>query len=232
MKISIVVLTYNGWRYTHQLLMDIKQNCKDVHEVIVVDNGSEDSNVRQGLEFWLGLKVLPLKVCELAKNRGFIGGMNYGLKKATGDVVALVSNDVRIFSPNLLTVIEEEFTKDPLILLGSTLYVHDTGWNTFPNPNDYEESIIYPYVEGYFVVATKGFWKLTGGFDERYAPSDFEDVDLSTQAVVKLGCSLRKIPDGMVEHLAGRTYGYTDERRNRTTINRKKFADKWGLNAE
>lgn len=222
MRISIVVLTYNGYKYTHQLLMDIKQNCKNVYEVIVVDNGSEDINVKQGLEFWLGLNVLPLKVCELAKNRGFVGGMNYGLTKATGDVVVLLSNDVRIYSSSFLTVIEEEFAKDKLILLGATLYEHDTGWNSF-------DGKIYPYVEGYFLAATKGFWKLSGGFDERYAPSDFEDVDLSTQAVQHFCCTLKKIPGGMVEHLVGKTYGYTDERRNRTVANRAKFAKKWGI---
>src|SRR5512145_1260355 len=95
LKVSVVVLTYNGYDYTHQLLMDIKEKCLP-YEVIVVDNASEDPHVQQGLEFWLGLRVLPLKVVYLKHNRGFIGGMNYGISKATGDVVVVLSNDVRI----------------------------------------------------------------------------------------------------------------------------------------
>lgn len=223
-KISIVILCYNGYGYTHQLLMDIKQHCKGVHEVLVIDNASEDDHVVEGLNFWLGLKVLPLRVISLKHNRGFIGGMNYGIKKAVGDVVLVFSNDVRIQSPEFLEEVSLQFETDKKILLGSSLYTHDTGWNKFGIK-------IFPYMEGYFLGATKKAWQEWDGFDERYSPSDYEDVDLSTRAI-KEGYKLVKLPDGMIKHLGGRTYGYNDERLARTKANRILFAHKWGVDCE
>lgn len=218
-KVSIVILCYNRYDLTHQLLMDIKQHCSQAYEVIVVDNASEDSNVANGLEFWLSLNVLPLKVVSLRNNRGFIGGMNYGLSKATGDIVVLLSNDVRItggyFWGDLISV----FRENDKTLLGGILYSHDTGWNVFKDK-------IFPYVEGWFLAATKEFWNVVGGFEEMYAPSDFEDVHLSTQAI-EMGYTLQTI--GGIQHLGAKTYGYNSERLARTNRNRELFAKYWGV---
>lgn len=219
--ISIVVLTYNHYDFTHQLLMDIKQHCVGVHEVIVVDNASEDENVEQGLNFWLGLNVLPLKVVRLTKNRGFVGGMNYGIEKAEGKLVAIFSNDIRIHTSNFIQLILNNFWRDSKIILGAECYTHDTGWNQFGGN-------IYPYMSGHFLVATKQFWGQVGGFDTRYAPSDYEDVDLSTTAL-QMGYDLIELPKGIVTHLGGGTYGYTTERLARTRNNQAKFIEKWGV---
>lgn len=220
-KISIVILCYNGYDLTHQLLSDVKQHCSQVHEVIVVDNASEDPSVARGLEFWLGMQILPLKVVNLRHNRGFIGGMNYGLSKATGDIVVLLSNDVRITGNTFWGDLVGVFREDKKSLVGGIVYQHDTGWNTFKNQ-------IFPYVEGWFLAATKEFWGQVGGFDEQFAPSDFEDIDLSTQAL-QMGYSLRTI-DG-IKHLGAKTYGYNSERLARTIQNKSLFATKWGVEA-
>jgi len=220
MKISIVILTYNGWDYVHQLLMDIQAHCQGVHEVVIVDNGSEDYSVMSGIFLWRSLHVLPIEFNSFASNRGFSYGANAGVEMATGDVVILLSNDTRINSDNFLKEIETRFTSDPNILLGQSLYEHDTGWNIFG-------SQLIPYVEGYCVIATKEFWS-NCKFDEIYSPSDYEDVDLSMQARVA-GYTLQQLPAGIISHLGGRTLGYTQERLERTKRNRSIFAKKWSL---
>jgi len=201
--------------------MDIKQHCKEVYEVIVVDNASEDPNVQAGLLFWHSLGVIPLRLTSLHKNRGFVGGMNYGLKMATGDIVILLSNDVRIHTDDLIDQVVFEIKRNEKVLIGANVYTHDTGWNCF---ND----TVYPYAEGWFLAATKNAWEEWDGFDERYAPSDFEDVHLSTRAI-KEGYRLIRLRPGIVEHLGARTYGYNPERLARTKLNREKFARYWGI---
>lgn len=218
-KISIVILGYNGWSMTHQLLMDVKQKCPQAYEVIVVDNASEDVNVQRGLEFWKGLDVLPLQVVTLKSNRGFIGGMNVGLKKATGDVIVLLSNDVRITGNSFWGDLATTFKASRRTLLGGIVYAHDTGWNVF-------KGRLFPYVEGWFLAATKEFWDIVGGLEEMYAPSDFEDVHLSTQAI-EMGYTLQTI--GGIQHLGAKTYGYNSERLERTNRNRLRFAKYWNV---
>lgn len=220
-KISIVILMYGGYQYTNQLLMDIKRNCKDVYEVLVIDNGSNDPVVSNGLQFWINLKVLPIRIITLHTNRGFIGGMNLGLKKAAGDVILLLSNDIRVESSDLLEEISMEIDRNKKILIGGDVYTHDTGWNSFNGK-------VFPYAEGYCLAATKKTWDDLDGFDVRYSPSDFEDVDLSTRAL-SMGYRLIRLRPGIVKHLGGKTYGYTDERRERTERNKSIFAKKWGL---
>ena len=221
-KVSVVVLTYNNYSYVHQLLMDLKQHCQDAYEVIVVDNASEDPNVKNGLEFWVGMGLTPpLWVFTLPKNRGFVGGMNYGLKQAKGDIIVLLSNDVRIWKDDLIEQVKSEIALNPMILIGANVYTHDTGWNFF---ND----TVYPYAEGWCLAATKEAWDDWGGFDERYAPSDYEDCDLSTRAI-KEGYRLIKLRPGIVEHLGAKTYGYNPERLARTNHNREQFMRKWGI---
>lgn len=222
--LSIVVLCYNRYELTHQLLSDIKQHCPKVGEVIVVNNGSEDPNVERGLEFWKGLKVLPLKLHHLDENQGFIGGMNFGIKRAQEELVAVISNDVRITSSRFSHLVVDNFNRDGHILLGATTYTQDTGWNRFGG-------VVHPYLSGHFLVATKEFWDITNGFDPRYAPSDYEDVDLSQQAL-QMGYDLIELPAGTIQHIGGGTYGYNPERFARTQRNRIKYAEKWGVPVE
>lgn len=217
--VSIVLLTYNGWSLTHQLLMDIKRHCYGVREVVVVDNGSDDVDVEDGLKFWMKTKVLPIRVETLAINKGFIGGANHGLQKALGKVACLLSNDVRIYSRRFMDNLVQTFREDEHTLTGGIVYRGNTGWNQFGG-------VVYPYVEGWCVATTRDNWKALEYFDTRFAPSDYEDVDLSTKAL-RLGMSLEQAPDGSIVHLGGKTYGYTDERRARTERNRKIFEEKW-----
>lgn len=221
-NISIAVLTYNGYDLTHQLLMDIKRNCANVHQVIVVDNASEDPAIRTGLDYWISLEVLPIEVHTLGKNRGFVGGMNYAKSvfSSSSDVGILLSNDVRVVSSNFLPEVGRVFSENENRLAGPTLYTQNTGWNMFGD-------VTVPYVEGYCLCASKKFWD-THEFDPIYSPSDFEDVDLSTQAV-RDGYELYQLRSGMVQHLGGRTFGYNEVRVARTKKNKKQFADKWSL---
>jgi GT2 family glycosyltransferase len=147
--------------------------------------------------------------------------MNRGIALATGDITIVLSNDVRILSKLFIPTVLREFERNPNILLGGELYTQDTGWNKFA------DDVVIPYVEGWCVIGNSDFFSVNQ-FDTIYGSSDFEDVDLSMQAVDD-GYELHKLPDGLIKHLGAKTYGYTDERRKRTIRNKKLFSEKWGL---
>lgn len=222
MKISLVVLTYNHWELTHQLLMDIKQHCQGVDEVLVVNNGSDDLDVYDGLKFWKKLKIFPIKVLHIQENCGFVRGANRGLKSASGDLIILFSNDVRIVNRHFMDDVRSFAALEIRSLFGGKLYTTDTGWNRFGD-------VIVPYIEGWCVGAFRQDWKTLQYFDDRYGLSDFEDVDLSMMAV-RLGFELMELNLGRsLVHLGARTFGYNPEREERTKHNRRLFARKWGL---
>lgn len=218
MTISFVIPCYNHWHLTHQLLFDIHSHCKGVDEVIVINNGSTEEEVGQGLGWWMDSKLLPLRVKRLADNVGFVRGSNYGLRSVTQDIGVLISNDVRIRGP-LHEIAKATLGLFSKIILGGKVYRSDTGWNTF-------DGRTFPYVEGWLLAAHTSTWKGLGYLDERYAPHDFEDVDFSTGAI-QAGYEIVEFPAGLVEHLTAQTLGYNPEREIITRSNQEKFRQKW-----
>lgn len=218
-KTSIVILNYDRWALVHQLLMDIYQKCslELIEEVLVVNNGCKQDESFTGLNWWMGTKMLPIKELRLEENVGFIGGFNAGLKKAKGDILIAVSNDVRIHQ-DVVNWINGCGPKE-LLFIGGRLLDWNTGWNTF-------DGRTYPYLEGWLLAAHKDVWKSLNYFDERYCPNDMEDVDISTTAI-DLGYSLVPLPEGYATHLGSQTYGYTPEREQITIRNKEKFRKKW-----
>lgn len=216
-KVSVVVLMYNRWDLTHQLLYDLFNHSRQVDEVVVLDNGSTEVS---GIEWWTGATMLPVTPVRLEQNVGFLRGANAGMAAAKGDHLVLLSNDVRVKGP-LVGMVRTSLNLFPKTILGGRVYTGDTGWNTF-------SGCTFPYAEGWLLACTKAAWKDIGGFDERFAPNDFEDVDFSTTAILK-GYQIQELPTGVAEHIGAQTIGYSPLRYSLTERNQKKFKEKWNL---
>ncbi len=215
MNVSVVIPQYNGWSMTHSLLYDLYNWCHGITEVLLVDNGSTE---KDGRDWWLlENKMLPLRVLSLKENIGFLRAANVGMREATGNIVILISNDVEI-REDIVTTIKKHLEK-PLTMVGGRLLSGDTGWNVFDNK-------VYPYLEGWLLACWKPDWKSFGGFDERFSPNDYEDVDLSTTAISK-GFTLVGLDSPEIAHKGASTIGYSPTREALTKINREKFRAKW-----
>jgi len=215
--VSIVIPSYDHWELTNQILTDLYNHClKDIDEVIVVNNGSTDPNVAEGMKHWFN-SAMPVKEFVIPKNIGFLRASNKGIEFAKGEIVVLISNDVRIESDNLILEIKR-LLKNKCLVSGK-LYNDSTGWNDFGGT-------IYKYGEGWLLAFTKETWKDLGGFDDRYAPNDYEDVDISTTALSK-GYTLVALDNVSLTHLGGKTLQYSPNRQALTETNREKFRDKW-----
>lgn len=217
MKFSFVIPTYNNYSLLHQLLFDIYKNCSPVHEIIITDDG-EDKETKNGMDWWTGL--LPVRYFRNIKRLGFLKNSNNGLTLASGDILCLVSIDVRIHK-DVVSMISKELDTYSKSLIGGRHLGFDTGWNTF-------QGQIFPYLEGWFLAATKEGWKEFGYFDERYSPNDMEDVDLSTTAI-SIGYALVEAPSEMLSHIGAQSIGYNPEREELTIRNKRKFEEKWVL---
>ncbi|UCC62304.1 MAG: glycosyltransferase [Anaerolineae bacterium] len=97
--VTIIILTWNGLRYTRECLTSLKDNTsldKDC-QVIVVDNGSTDGTVE-----FLG-KLDWITLIKNGRNLGFVRGNNIGIRAApaASDIV-LLNNDMVISQSNWL----------------------------------------------------------------------------------------------------------------------------------
>jgi len=220
MKVSVVIPQYKNMSLLHQVLWGLYSKCRDdIDEIIIVDDFSEDKDVYDYYDNGMMIGMFStIKVYRQKENAGFLKTCNFGVEKASGDVVVVLSNDVRIHR-NFVKVVKEIIEKDEKVLIGGKLLSGDTGWNTFDGKT-------FPYIEGWLVVCTKKAWEELGGFDEQYGSSDFEDVDLSTKAV-SLGYTLVELGNEVSHEHPASSYGYNPEREARTKRNRELFRKKW-----
>jgi GT2 family glycosyltransferase len=207
MKISIIIPHYEKSELTNALISQLRTHCSthDVH-VLVVDDGSPTP-----------YEIGNVQVARIDRNSGFLLASNLGLQFTDGDVKVVINNDVEVRG-DFIPMLEEKITQFPQALIGNFLQTGDTGWNRFDR--------IYPYLEGYFLAASAQVWEDLGGFDMRFVPNDYEDVDLSTQCYY-LGYPVISLNTPMLYHLGARTYGYNSQRLAITRANKEKFAKKW-----
>lgn len=193
------------------MIRDLFYNCSliDGDEILVVDNGSQEH--RAPYDY-------PVRELKIAENVGFLMASNMGMQQATGDILFLISNDVRVYK-DIVADARISIAPDNKIIMTGKVYWNDTGWNTFDGKT-------FPYAEGWLLGCTKKAWNDIGGFDPRYMPYDFEDVDFSTEALAR-GYILEPFSDGSVEHLGARTIGYNPERESITKAHREIFRTKW-----
>jgi glycosyltransferase involved in cell wall biosynthesis len=88
--ISVVVPVYNEEHYLRECLDAVLAQREPVHEVIVVDNGSDDGTLRivEGYADRVTLLHEPRRGVQHARNRG--------LDAATGDVIGRIDADTRL----------------------------------------------------------------------------------------------------------------------------------------
>lgn len=223
MKVSVVIPSYNNWQLTHSLLLNIYKHLPQDVEIIVVDDCSPEKGITEGLLWWkTTLLSVRLRTFVNDKNFGFLRTANFGVSKASGDVVILINTDVSINDSTLVPKILKALEHPEPTLVGCRLLSGDTGWNKDSN------GTIYPYLEGWLLAFKKDKWDEYGGFDLRYTQGDFEDVDISTTYLSHNG-NLISI-DMDVVHLGAQSYKYSPEREANTKLNQNRFFEKWSKN--
>lgn len=90
-SISVIIPTWNRADLLHSVLVSLKKQTRPPDQIIVVDNGSTDLTKNVTQEFGVDL-------VELSSNRGFAVAINEGLKRAEGEWVLLLNNDVLLQS--------------------------------------------------------------------------------------------------------------------------------------
>lgn len=229
MKISVVIPVYGNWDLVHSRLNELFHHVPLDTEIIVVDDASPDRDSIGILKWWKTESPLKdrLFIYKNEENIGFGGTCNRGAEiaiKHGAEGICLLSSDVAVLS-NFVSNVETILSLDKNVLIGGEVLYNDTGWNVLPGCG------VVPYANGWFIATHRDTWARLGGFDLRYSPFDYEDLDLSTTAwwegikIVPLGAKLRHASGKSVAH-------HPTARLQQTQKNRQLWIEKWSDRAE
>lgn len=221
MKLSILIVNYNGASYLGNCLRSIEQQVHLDHEVIVVDNASTDGScdlVKAGFP--------NVQLITGGKNLGFAGGNNLAAGEARGDYLLLLNPDT-ILLTDVNSAIEMMERQHNVGILGAKMvsgggeYRFSSGH--FPSPlrhlrfssmykkNGFFKHGNFPsgtgqghavdWVEGSFLLTRRSLWRKLGGMDEGYFMYG-EDLDYCRR-VYDLGFLTHYFPGIRYVHYGG-----------------------------
>lgn len=192
LKVSVVVLNYNGLHHLHDCfdsLMELDYPA-DKLELILVDNASKESP-RTMME-----REFPtVKLVMNDANHGFAGGSNIGAEHAAGDYVAFLNNDTRVdpgWIKHLVAAVTQDeetvcagsrilnWKGDSIDFIGAQLNFYGHGFQESFRSKDidkYSEKREMLFACGGAMLIDRAVFLDVGGFDSDYF-AFFEDVDL------------------------------------------------------
>ena len=238
--VSIIILTRNGLEYTKKCIESIFQMTKFPFEIIIVDNGSTDGTCEYLQN--LGRKIVLIRN---SSNLGFPKACNQGIRKARGDYICLLNNDVVVTEGWLEGLLECLESHTSIGMVGPM-----SNWVSGPqlviNPgySDMDEMHAFarefrkafrgrwfqlPRLVGFCLLMRRELIEKIGLLDERFGLGSFEDDDLSLRARLA-GYKLYCAGDVFVHHFGNKTYqGEKIDYNSLMEENRRKFLEKWGF---
>ncbi len=120
---SVVIPNWNGRdlleKYVPSILAALGPNPR--HELIVVDNASNDGSVAFLQASFPQVRVLPLE-----RNYGFGGGSNRGIEAARNDIVVLLNSDMRVAGDFLQPLLDGFHSPDVFAVSCQILFADPT----------------------------------------------------------------------------------------------------------
>jgi GT2 family glycosyltransferase len=206
MKISIVIVNYNGAAYLENCINSIFQSQfnQDEIEIIIIDNASVDKSIEL-LESTYNNKITLIKNTE---NKGFSTANNQGFKLAKGEFVFILNNDT-IIKPDTLSQLVIYMEKNPEIGAIQPMLLNADETPQYPGSAlghwKYKSEIPKPvsFLCGAAIFISREFLLELNGFDENFFFYN-EDLDLSKR-ILKKGKPLIYLPTAKVIHLGGQS---------------------------
>ena len=222
--ISVVIVNFRGWKRLSQCLdsLDVIKDSRFSHEVIVVDNNSDDGMIDNFRHSFPKFTFILNH-----GNYGFANGCNLGAKNSFGSYLLFLNPDTIVTGEALFRMLEEVRVRKPFSIIscsqmkengseerpyGSFLSPFNlTGWLRainkivlrrkevfFPQTEKY----LYPdWVSGSVIMMSKESYNGLGGWDDDFWMY-FEDVDLCRRAGLNNG-EIVLIKTVCVEHNHG-----------------------------
>lgn len=210
-KLSLVIPNYNGKTLLKKNLPGVLKACQEWAEtgweVIVVDDASTDDSVA-----FLKENYPQIKIVTHEKNKRLAAACNSGVKKAKGEIIVLLNNDVspepgflkpllkHFKNPKVFAVgcKEKDVRQGRLVYSGRGLGEFKRGFFFHRRAKNQNKKDTLWTVGGSMAVNRKK-WLELGGMDTLFRPAYYEDIDLSWRARKK-GWRVLFEPRSVVNH--------------------------------
>jgi GT2 family glycosyltransferase len=241
-SVTVVIPVYGKLSYTLRCLRSIAITWSYTINptIVVVDDCSPDDSV-----FEL-IGIPGITILRNGTNAGYLHSSNRGAAMATTPYVCFLNNDTEVqggWLDTLVQALEADSTigaagskliypDGTLQEAGSIIWSDGTGWNygrgDDPAKAEYQIRREVDYCSAASLLVRSNVLREIGGFDDRYAPAYYEDVDLCF-AVQRRGFRVIYEPRSEVIHYEGVSSGtqLTDGVKRFQEINRPKFVEKW-----
>lgn len=220
MKLSVIILNYNVYRFLELCIQSVKAAIRDLDaEIIVVDNNSPDDSCAM-----VEKKFPEITLLKNTENSGFSKGNNQGVSIAKGEYICILNPDTVVSEHTFSALLNFADSQKNVGIIGCKLI---DGKGTFlpeskrniPKPivaikkkignskcyyaNDVKENDIakVSVFVGAFMLIKKEVYTKVNGFDEDYFMYG-EDIDLSYK-VLKLGLNNYYVGTATIIHYKG-----------------------------
>jgi len=244
MEFSIIIPTFQNYKYCKLTIDSIKKNSSFSHEIIVHLNGKDDETEK----FLLDNNIYYTKSSD---NIGLCSGVNIASKKSTKNYL-LYSHDDMYFLPDWDNVLADEIEKlvDNKFYLsmtqisytgpvkGSIQHIQFDCGNTIENFNEVKllneyKSLKFKNLQGSHWaphLIHKSIWNKIGGFSKEFNPGFASDPDLNMKLWNEGVRIFKGISESRLYHFGSIT---TRKKENiRRNDGKKTFLQKWGITVE
>ncbi|HKP73405.1 MAG TPA: glycosyltransferase, partial [Pyrinomonadaceae bacterium] len=241
-RVSIIIPVFNKVEYTFQALRSLLREIDlDDAEIVVVNNASTDATAQLLARFGSLVRVV-----NNAENHGFVDACNQGAEASRGKYLVFLNNDTVVLPGWLKHLVETIETDSSVGAVGSMFLYEDGrvqeagafvwrngaafhyGWGGASDDRRYNFAREVDYCSGASLLIRRDLFEQLGGFDRRYAPAYYEDVDLCF-GVRSLGYKVVYQPMSRLVHYEGVTAGRDTGGgyKRYQIINQAKFVEKW-----
>jgi hypothetical protein len=206
--VSVIVVNWNGKEHLEDCFTSLSLQTYSPLEIIMVDNGSEDSSV----EYVKG-RFPQVRVIENTCNRGFGSAVNAGFRKASGDYILFLNNDLYLKDnciEEMLNLLEKEGCgavvpkilffqeKDTINSFGNLINFLGLAYPKYIGEKDRRDMEVEETTCGGIFMLKKDLMERLKGFDEDFFIYH-EDHDLSWR-IRLLGKRLLVNPKAVIYH--------------------------------
>jgi GT2 family glycosyltransferase/SAM-dependent methyltransferase len=239
--VSVIVPVYRNAELTRACLRSISERTTGItYEVIVVDDQADPASRRllSGLQ---GARVITNDA-----NLGYLRSVNRAAQLARGRWLVLANNDIEVGVGWLEALLSCARSADDIaVVTPKYLYpdqsINEAGAIVFKDATGYNYGRGQRATDCYYnfrrdvdygsaaaLLVRMDIWREVGGYDERYLPMYYEDVDLCFAARER-GMRVVYEPRAEVTHVEGASAGtdISSGHKRHQELNREKFAKKW-----
>jgi O-antigen biosynthesis protein len=208
LQFSIVIPVWNGAEVISQCLKALYAHPGDQpFDVICIENASRDESAQI-----IATRFPQVKLVCQPVNLGFAGGVNAGIRIATGEAVVLLNQDC-LPQAGWLSALSAAFERHPEFgVAGCTIYFADGRVDhagaKLTRPSAFGEHLTevgreprsVEYVTGAAMAIRRGVFDRIGMFDEGFYPAYYEECDFSFRAR-EHGFEIGYVPAARLTHL-------------------------------